>query len=228
MKTNNLHGSDSALYEMGKLAYVGGSAVYLGGYNDVMDPTGTFQVHLDNYSTGHCLMNFWGGTYRWAIQNGSTFEYDPFESDTGGYCAQSRPAGTCLPEKLAALIAPLTHQPGRDICSEAKEAAMLRRNTGTTEAKNPLPDRNGYILSSAYPNPFGKSTAIGFTLPRRERIRLSIYDAIGREVTVLADAEYPAGRSTVRFDASKLLSGMYFCRLQASGVVLSKKLMYVK
>jgi hypothetical protein len=223
----NIWGNNDVLFELGTVTYTGATAHFPGGRNDIV--YGGLEVLLQYGSTGYFRSNFWDGDQgNRQVDTDCIFEYEPDTTATYGNCQESAPAGVQVPERLAALLAPLTHQPGRDICSEAKEAALLRRSTGTTETANPCPDRNGYILSTACPNPFGRSAAIGFTLPRREWIRLSIHDAIGREVAVLGDAEYPAGRSAVRFDAPGLRSGVYFCRLQAGGVVLTKKLMHVK
>lgn len=85
-----------------------------------------------------------------------------------------------------------------------------------------------YALHNAYPNPFNPSTTIGFDLPEAAKVRLAVYDMLGREVAVLADEERPAGQHSVRFDAGKLSSGMYIFRLQAGSFTQTKKLMLMK
>jgi glycosidase len=85
---------------------------------------------------------------------------------------------------------------------------------------NPLvavPESRGipgvFALDQNYPNPFNPNTVLGFELPETGRVRLAVYDILGREVAVLVDGVYPAGRNTVTFDGTRLASGVYLCRL---------------
>jgi hypothetical protein len=50
----------------------------------------------------------------------------------------------------------------------------------------------------------------------------------GREVAVLVDKDFSPGEHRVLFQAKDLPSGLYFCRLEASGFVKTRKLMLVK
>ena len=76
-----------------------------------------------------------------------------------------------------------------------------------------------------YPNPFNPSTAIEYELFAPVRIRLEVFDAIGRSVGVLVDGMRPAGTHTARFDADGLPSGLYVYRLQAGGEYHSSRTM---
>ena len=57
---------------------------------------------------------------------------------------------------------------------------------------------------------------------------MSVYNIEGRLMGVLAERAYEAGRHVVVFDASGLPSGPYLIRLEASDVVLSRKVSLVK
>ncbi|HTY36645.1 MAG TPA: YDG domain-containing protein [Bacteroidota bacterium] len=85
-----------------------------------------------------------------------------------------------------------------------------------------------FELYNAYPNPFNPSTTIVYDLPQNSKVRLAVYDMLGREVAVLADGERTAGHYTLHFDASKLSTGTYIYRLQAGQFVQTKKLMLIK
>lgn len=85
-----------------------------------------------------------------------------------------------------------------------------------------------YALYNSYPNPFNPSTTIRFDLPEATKVRLVVYDMLGREAAVLVDGERPAGQYSVRFEAGKLSSGMYIYRLQAGNFVQTKKLVLMK
>ena len=45
-------------------------------------------------------------------------------------------------------------------------------------------------------------------------VRLSVYDLLGREVSVLVNEKKAPGMYQVKFDGSNLASGVYFYRLQ--------------
>ena len=86
----------------------------------------------------------------------------------------------------------------------------------------------GFILQQNYPNPFNPSTKIKFSLPESARIKVSVFDALGREVAVLVDNEMSAGNHETVFNADNLSSGMYFCVLKTRSVNQVKKMMLLK
>src|SRR5690606_39241789 len=65
------------------------------------------------------------------------------------------------------------------------------------------------------PNPFGERAEVAFALPSAERVRLAVYDVLGREVARLVDGEREAGTHRVAFEASALPAGVYVVRLVA-------------
>ncbi|MBM3325268.1 MAG: T9SS type A sorting domain-containing protein, partial [Calditrichaeota bacterium] len=75
----------------------------------------------------------------------------------------------------------------------------------------------GYALS-AFPNPFNPITEIRFSLPRRDHVRLVIYDLLGRQVKTLTDEPLEAGSYRLRWNAESVASGLYFCRMETPHV----------
>jgi len=69
----------------------------------------------------------------------------------------------------------------------------------------------------AYPNPFNPTTTISYQLLAFSHVNLSVYDVTGREIAKLVDGYKSAGSYEVTFDASKLVSGVYFVRLTVDG-----------
>jgi len=65
-----------------------------------------------------------------------------------------------------------------------------------------------------YPNPFNPRTAIPFTLRRPASVMLEIYDVLGRSVASLSASNLTAGDHIIRWDASGVPSGVYFCRMR--------------
>jgi Secretion system C-terminal sorting domain len=85
-----------------------------------------------------------------------------------------------------------------------------------------------FSLSQNYPNPFNPTTKISYTLPEHSKVRLSVFDLLGREVAVLVDKEQNAGLHNVQFKAGNLSSGIYFYRLQSSNNIATKKMLLLK
>ena len=58
--------------------------------------------------------------------------------------------------------------------------------------------------------------------------RLSVYDILGKEVTVLFNEVQNAGQHEITFNAEHLSSGVYFCKLMSSGFVMTQKMILMK
>lgn len=72
----------------------------------------------------------------------------------------------------------------------------------------------GFALDQNFPNPFNPTTQFSFTLDEPMDIKVSVYDMLGREVSVLLEGLQPAGVATVTFEAGNLPSGLYLYRLE--------------
>lgn len=83
-------------------------------------------------------------------------------------------------------------------------------------------------LAPNFPNPFNPTTAIRFQLSQTGDVQLAVFDVLGREVARLVDGQMPAGSHTVRFDGSRLTSGVYFCELTAGGVTQTREMLLLK
>jgi M6 family metalloprotease-like protein len=87
-----------------------------------------------------------------------------------------------------------------------------------------------FKLYDNYPNPFNPSTVIQFAVPSQGKVSLVIYDVLGNQIATLVNGVKEAGTYQAVFDPSRyqLASGIYFYRLEANGVKLAKKMMYMK
>jgi photosystem II stability/assembly factor-like uncharacterized protein len=85
-----------------------------------------------------------------------------------------------------------------------------------------------FALEQNYPNPFNPSTVIRYQLAVSSQTTLKVYDVLGREVATLVNERQAAGNHDVKFDASKLTSGIYFYRLTVGGYTQTKKMLFVK
>jgi hypothetical protein len=114
----------------------------------------------------------------------------------------------------------------RDVVAEALESCATV--TGATTAGIPAP-----VLAPAAPNPFNPTTQLTFELPAAQMVNLTVYDARGRQVAVLARGEHAAGRHTARWNGRDeagrpVPAGIYFARLESDGTQVTRKLALVK
>ncbi|HTK81055.1 MAG TPA: S8 family serine peptidase [Bacteroidota bacterium] len=105
-------------------------------------------------------------------------------------------------------------------------------NYGTTGVKTSSQYPAEYALLQNYPNPFNPSTRISYDLPKREHVRVQVFDVLGRLMATLVDEVQDAGsgasRSPVVFNAANMPSGIYFYRITTPSFTSTKKMMLVR
>lgn len=85
-----------------------------------------------------------------------------------------------------------------------------------------------YNLSQNYPNPFNPSTTIKFSIPEAGNVNITVYDALGKEVAVLADGEFNAGSYKVTWNGADVSSGVYFYRINSENYNQVRKMLLIK
>ena len=71
-----------------------------------------------------------------------------------------------------------------------------------------------FALKPAYPNPFNPITTIPFELPEESKVRIDVYDILGRRVSELTNSVYTAGYHNITLDGANLASGIYIVRAE--------------
>lgn len=84
---------------------------------------------------------------------------------------------------------------------------------------------SSFELLDNYPNPFNPTTSIRFKTATESRIRLTVFDMLGREIATLTDQQYPVGTHQIQWNASEMGSGQYIYRMEANGKVIGAKTM---
>lgn len=84
------------------------------------------------------------------------------------------------------------------------------------------------VLEGNRPNPFDNSTVISFRLPERQHVTLTLFDALGRPVRTLVDAELPAGPQSVELNTKGLPGGIYTYTLQSEGSLQTRQCVVVR
>jgi hypothetical protein len=90
-----------------------------------------------------------------------------------------------------------------------------------------------FVLEPSFPNPFNPETEIAFSLPVRARVRLGIYDLLGRPVALLWDGERPAGYHRLSWggldnNGRAVASGIYLYTLETPQGRLTRKMALVR
>ncbi len=85
-----------------------------------------------------------------------------------------------------------------------------------------------FALQQNYPNPFNPITKVRFTVPNAGNVRISVYDALGKEVRLLVNESLQVGIYETDFDAANTPSGVYFYRMEAGNFSETKKMVVLK
>jgi len=85
-----------------------------------------------------------------------------------------------------------------------------------------------FKLSKIYPNPFNPTTEIDFTVPSDGHVRLSAFNVMGQEVSVIFDGFQTIGEHSFSWNAAELSSGVYYVRLASGKNVKTMKALLVK
>jgi 5'-nucleotidase / UDP-sugar diphosphatase len=85
-----------------------------------------------------------------------------------------------------------------------------------------------FILQQNYPNPFNPSTTIQYTLSQQEKVKLVVYDILGKEIRTLVNESQSPGTYNVVFNAGSFASGVYFYSITAGTFHQIKKMMLLK
>jgi hypothetical protein len=115
-----------------------------------------------------------------------------------------------------------------DGCKSAActDGSVIGAGLGTTVEKF-VPTE--YALFQSYPNPFNPIATIRFDIPTASVVTLNVYNILGQVVATLVEGEYrEAGRYDVKFDGSRVGSGVYFYRISAGSFQSLKKMVLIK
>ena len=85
-----------------------------------------------------------------------------------------------------------------------------------------------FDLLQNYPNPFNPVTTITYYVPKTSKVRITVYDVLGREISELVNEEKLSGTYEVKFNGINSSSGVYFYVMQADNFIDTKKLILLK
>ena len=83
---------------------------------------------------------------------------------------------------------------------------------GVTQTGGEVPEK--FSLSQNYPNPFNPVTNFEFRIANFGLVKLTVYDALGKQVAVLVNQQLQPGTYEADWNASAFPSGIYYYKLK--------------
>ena len=105
---------------------------------------------------------------------------------------------------------------------------LLFRDSLAVSVKPPANKSLEYALFQNYPNPFSSTTNIAYVLKEQTNVKLTVYDILGRRISVIVNERQKAGRYIIRFSGLNLASGAYFYRLETPNFEKVLKMILLK
>lgn len=86
-----------------------------------------------------------------------------------------------------------------------------------------------FVVKAVYPNPFNGQAQVRFAVQRQQRVRVELYDMLGRRVQILYDGEPSAGvMQTVSINGNELPSGQYVVRVMGASFMETRMVTLTK
>ncbi|HTY39223.1 MAG TPA: right-handed parallel beta-helix repeat-containing protein, partial [Bacteroidota bacterium] len=144
-------------------------------------------IHLVNFGTGVA-------TTKWLDGNVNA---EPLFVDTSGGDYHLQQGSLCIDAGTALLVFgdTLLKLESNEFTGSAPDMGSFEYGISTDVRSAPSMTES-YTLAQNYPNPFNPTTVISGQWTADSEVRLVVYDLLGREIAVLANGRYPAGRYT--------------------------------
>ena len=85
-----------------------------------------------------------------------------------------------------------------------------------------------FALGYGSPNPLGAVGSITYAVPVPSHVTIRLYDATGRVMRTLVDADAAPGYHQASLVIDGLVGGIYFCRMEAEGFSYTRKLVLLR
>lgn len=110
----------------------------------------------------------------------------------------------------------------------AGEILTFHINSTPVSAGDTGPLNFKYELSQNYPNPFNPATIISYQIADAGIVNIVVYNSLGEQVSQLLNEYKNAGSYQVKFDGSRLSSGIYYYKISAGDFVEVRKMVILK
>ena len=111
-------------------------------------------------------------------------------------------------------------------CGAAGKVWYTSLLVNIAQTQNELPQK--YNLYQNYPNPFNPVTKIKFDIPAESNVGITIYNILGKVISIVVNERLGQGSYEVNWDASNYPSGVYYYKLSAGNYNETKKMIILK
>ena len=111
--------------------------------------------------------------------------------------------------------------------SDSRFGIIIAPNT-SVGIDDELTKADAFKLDQNYPNPFNPTTNINYTIGEAGSVNITVYNVMGQKVAELLNTTKSAGSYQLSWDATGQASGIYYYRLTAPGVVLTRQMTLIK
>ncbi|MBD3169425.1 MAG: T9SS type A sorting domain-containing protein [candidate division Zixibacteria bacterium] len=113
-------------------------------------------------------------------------------------------------------------------CHDPQHTNNLNFRMPTSVNDGKTPNLPSAITLTNYPNPFNSSTVIEYAVEEKGEVQLEIYNLLGQRVSILVDDEVLTGKHSVRWNADRFSSGIYFSVLKTGDVKHTRRMVLLK
>lgn len=90
-----------------------------------------------------------------------------------------------------------------------------------------------FSIGQNYPNPFNPSTTIEYSVAKRTRVKIDVFNITGQHIITLLDEEQQAGWNNIQWNGknqfgNEVVSGMYFYRIMAESFNQTRKMILMR
>ncbi len=108
------------------------------------------------------------------------------------------------------------------------DVQLLASNQAPPEVTSNAPLPRRFTMWEPYPNPFNSLVQVRVSMPEAGRLKMTLFDILGRPALQVPDEDLPAGTHRITVDAAALPTGLYLLRAGANGSQRIKKVMLIK
>jgi hypothetical protein len=142
------------------------------------------------------------------------------------YGGRNEPSGIALDQWGNIIVTGSTY-PGPEESGQRDYFTVKLQNTANSVEEFPTVPKH-FALYQNYPNPFNASTTLRYEIPTAARVKITLYDLLGRNVGVLANEYQRPGEYQTAWDAADFSSGVYFVRMTAGDYTACRKILLMK
>lgn len=85
-----------------------------------------------------------------------------------------------------------------------------------------------FSLKQNYPNPFNPTTTIEYYVAKPNFISIKVYNLLGEEIERLVQEFKTVGKYKISFNGNKYPNGIYFYKLKAGGLIITRSMLLLR